>query len=284
MKWCLSAGVLVGMLAIAPQANAQIRVEFGGNESIQETLEDGGVRVDVTYEASEDPWESEVGYEIFYEGASWAEETRAFSLSGAIALQDLDSDGNAEVIVETFSGGAHCCTTHEIYSWSGDGFAFSSTGLRDGGGGIFEDLNGDGAIEFVGVDNAFLYAFSSYVGSFPPSQIYTFQNGTLADTTRQFPDHLRSHAWAMYQAVESSEESGYEVNGILAGYVAQKILLGEYEEGWDFMLAHYEQTNDWGLDIYSDEGEVVGRHPDFPSALQAFLIDMGYLSPSGDPL
>jgi len=88
----------------------------------------------------------------------------------------------------------------------------------------------------------------------------------------------------MYQAIERSEAEDYEVNGILAGYVAQKILLGEDEEGWNFMLARYDRDYDWGLDIYDDQGEVVGRYPDFPSALRAFLIDTGYLSPNGEPL
>ncbi|MBE9099053.1 hypothetical protein [Vacuolonema iberomarrocanum] len=285
MKWCLSAAVVVGLLAIAPQADAQTQVEIGGEDPIQETLEDGNIRVEVNYEPGEDgSWFGEVNYEIFYDGASWAEGSREFGIVGAIALQDLDSDGNAEVIVETFSGGAHCCTTHEIYSWVGDGFAVAETGMRDGSGGVFEDLNGDGAAEFIGYDNRFLYTFSSYAGSFPPSQIYTFQNGDLVETTRQFPEHLRSQAWDMYQAIQRIEGGDYEINGVLAGYVAQKILLGEYEEGWDLMLARYDRNSDWGLNIYNDEGEVAGSHSDFPNALRAFLIDNGYLSSNGDPL
>jgi hypothetical protein len=67
------------------------------------------------------------------------------------------------------------------------------------------------------------------------------------------------------------------VNGILAGYVAQKILLGEYEDGWKFMLANYDRSDDSGLDI-SRNNEVVGKYRDFPTALRAFLIEQGYLS------
>lgn len=283
MKRWFSAVVAGGMVAIAPQALAQTRVEVGGEEPVQETLQSGNVRVEVNYQPGDDTWDSSFNYEIFYGGTSWVDATSEFSLFGAIDLQDLDSDGDAEVIVETFSGGAHCCTTHQIYSWAGDGFSVATSEMRDGGGGAFEDLNGDGKVEFVAFDNSFLYAFSSYAGSYPPTQIFTFENGNLVETTRQFPDYLRSQAWEMYQAIERSGSQDYEVNGILAGYVAQKILLGEYEEGWNFMLARYDRDYDWGMEIYNDQGEVVGRHPDFPSALRAFLIDTGYLSPDGEP-
>jgi len=73
------------------------------------------------------------------------------------------------------------------------------------------------------------------------------------------------------------------VNGILAGYVAQKALLGEYEEGWKFMLANYDRTSEWGLAIYQENREI-GKYPNFPTALRAFLIQQGYLDKNGKPI
>lgn len=282
-RW-VAAAIGLGIMAIAPSAIAQTRLEVSNDAPLNnETLAAGNVRVVVNYTPSEAVWDSQLEYEIFYDGNSWVDAAAPFAFHGAIALQDLNNDGDAEVIVETYSGGAHCCTEHQIYTWVGDGFAVASTGMRDGSGGQFEDLNGDGNTEFVAFDNNFLYAFSSYAGSYPPSQIFTLQNGNLVETTRQFPEHLRSQAWGMFQAIERSEANGYEVNGILAGYVAQKILLGEYEEGWNLMLARYDRDSDWGLNVYDEAGEVVGQHPDFPAALRAFLMDTGYLAPDGTP-
>ena len=137
--------------------------------------------------------------------------------------------------------------------------------------------------EFVTLDNAFFYAFSSYAGSYPPSLILTFQNGEYVDTTSEFAQRLGSTAWDMYQSVEHREDEGYEINGLLAGYVAQKIRLGQYQEGWDFMLARYERDNDWGLRIYDNDGNVIEEYKNFPAALQAFLKDLGYLDASGTP-
>ncbi len=84
----------------------------------------------------------------------------------------------------------------------------------------------------------------------------------------------------MREAVLTVQADTNEVNGILAGYVAQMILLGEYEQGWAFMLANYDRTSDWGLEIYKD-GQVVYRYPDFPTALEAFLTEQGYLPAGG---
>jgi hypothetical protein len=38
---------------------------------------------------------------------------------GRIEGFDLDNDGKTEVLVEYYSGGAHCCTTLEAYRMSG---------------------------------------------------------------------------------------------------------------------------------------------------------------------
>ena len=108
----------------------------------------------------------------------------------------------------------------------------------------------------------------------------TFTNGKFEDVTRSYTQHLKSHAWEMYQAFLQSKKEQYEVNGILAGYVAQKILLGEYEQGWKFMLANYDRTSDWGLTIYQEDREI-GKYLDFPTALKAFLIQQGYLDKNG---
>jgi hypothetical protein len=216
-------------------------------------------------------------YQIYYNGVIQTEGSSFTVYTGNISLKDLDANGITEVIITTFSGGAHCCTNHVIYTWQEKQFTKIETGYSDGTGGAFEDLNGDGKYEFLTYDNSFLYMFSSYAGSFPPSLIYSFQNGKLENVTRQNQKQLRSVVKQMYQAFLQSKQENGEVNGILAGYVAQKILLDEYEDGWKFMLANYDRTSDWGLEIYEGDRQV-GTYPDFPTALKAFLIKEGYLA------
>lgn len=269
---------MLGTVVMGLPAIAQPELEFNSQTpSFEDSLSLGNIRVQVNYEASETQFESDVNYILYYQDQAQLQEQRSEFMLGKIWLQDLTGDDNAEVIVETYSGGAHCCTIHEVYTWTGKEFEEINFGYRDGNGGEFQDLDNDEVFEYLTFDGAFLYAFSSYAGSFPPSQILRIGNNGLEDVTREYPERLRGTAWQMYQSIQSRD---YELNGILAGYVAQKMLLGEFEEGWEFMLARYDRTSDHGLDIRNSNGEVIGQYPDFPTALRAFLTENGYfLSP-----
>ena len=220
-------------------------------------------------------------YQLFYSGLSKSSFSDKTSITGSVQLKDLTNDQVPEVIVTTYSGGAHCCNEYTIHGWDQNRFTTVKTGPLDGGG-IFKDLDGDGRLEFLTVDNVFFYAFSSFAGSFPPSLIYEYRPGKLVKATRRYPKVLRAHAWRMYQAFQG-ERSQTDSNGVLAGYVAQKILLGEFQDGWNIMLARYDRKSDWGLERYQGT-KVVGKYSSFPIALRAFLIKTGYLDSQGLPV
>lgn len=278
---CLSTltGVFFSSSAIAASS---LELGYDTPAFSDRTLQAGPVRVSVDY-TPKSPGGGD-GDNLFYE--IYVNDRRVVSdgaevwMWGEVNLRDLDADGVPEVVLNTYTGGAHCCNIHTIYSWRGNEILRTITYPLDGGGGHFEDLDGDGTQEFITFDNAFLYAFSSYAGSFPPLIILSFQEGQWVDVTRQYPERQRSHAWQAYLRIRDGDT--YEVNGALAGYVAQKILLGEYRQGWELMQVHYDRADEWGLDIY-DDGDVVGRYPDYPSALRAFLIQRGYLTADGRP-
>ncbi|NMG61121.1 hypothetical protein E1H12_22055 [Geitlerinema sp. P-1104] len=288
---------LLSLLAIASvmpisQAIAQPSLHIDSDTSPfrQRELREANLQVSLRYdghpELSGRYHRNNLHYEIRYR--EWTRELRirdstlTFSWAN-VKLKDLNQSGTPEVIITTFSGGAHCCTAHKIYSWNGDYFDTTTLNCQQLGGGTFQDINGDGRVEYLTVDQRFFYAFSSFAGSFPPSRILSFEDGDFHDVSRQHRRELRRRAWQMYVTLQ---ERNHEVNGVLAGYVAQKALLGEFTEGWEFMLAHYDPDDDsgiWGYNIYNDEREVIGKHPDFPTALRAFLINSGYIDESDLP-
>ncbi len=276
-------GILLGLSLLTTPVLAATEIETSGEPILNQELTDGKVRVIVNYEPTENRFETPLAYQIFQGDTLYIDSASEGAGYGSVKLDDINNDGTNEVIIQTYSGGAHCCTTFSIYTWQGDDFVAETTGYLDGGGGSFEDLDGDGTKEFQTLDNAFFYAFDSYAGSFPPSMILSLENGQFVDVTKQFRQKLKGHAWQMFQAIRESQAQGYGANGILAGYVAQKILLGEFDQGWEFMLANYDHTSDWGLKIYNDQSEVIGTYTDFPTALRVFLIDLGYLLPDGTP-
>jgi hypothetical protein len=265
----------------------EIAIDSETNKFENREISSGSVRVLVDYreydfDSSDESSSNNLSYKIFYEGKLQIEKKTSTVSMASVFLQDLDNNGVPEAIIRTFSGGAHCCTSHTIYTWQEKQFNKTEIEYLDGIGGSFQDLNNDKIFEFVTYDNSFLYTFSSYAGSFPPSRIYTFQNGKLENVTRQFPQKLQATLKDMQQAFNETKKQGYEVNGVLAGYVAQKILLGDYEGGWQFMLKNYDRTSEWGLEIYEGDRQV-GTYPDFPSALKAFLIRTKYLNSNGKP-
>ncbi|MDJ0542876.1 MAG: hypothetical protein PX637_00705, partial [Microcystis sp. M53601_WE4] len=284
-KTCFICCLLSQFFGNAAASLAVTKLDFDAGQPLtNQVVRSGKIKVQVSYQpidlnerVDDNSDINNVSYQIFYNEQLYQQnsEYSAFG-SGYVELIDLDNNGIDEIIVSTYSGGAHCCTSLVIYTWQKDKFIREETGFLDGSGGSFEDLDGDNNYEFVTVDNAFLYAFSSYAASFPPSRIYTFQQGKLADVTRKYPQELRKTLAAMLKAFQLAKKEKAEVNGILAGYVAQKILLGEYEEAWQFLLANYDKNSDWGLDIHG-QSIALGKYPDFPAALSAFLLKNGYL-------
>ncbi len=277
------------LLFSASSVLAKKQIEIQGDTAFKnQEIISGAVKVVVSYkpfnpEASDSSEPDNLSYKIFYQGKAKVEDRQFTSMTGNISLEDLDANKIPEVIVTTYSGGAHCCTNFIIYTWQGNQFVKAETGFLNAGGGEFQDLNGDDRLEFITVDNSFFYTFSSYAGSFPPTLIYALKQGKLENVTRQYPQKLRKTLREMYQVFEQNKKEKYEINGILAGYVAQKILLGEYQQGWKLMLANYDRHSDWGLEIYQGDN-VIGKYPDFPTALKAFLIKTGYLDKNGQPL
>ena len=270
--------------AAAPASGEQTSLEIDSDTVAfsDRILQDGPISVTVSYTPPA-PKETGLGenlqYEIVYEGsqnpeATIAAATEAYNF-GSLALRDLDGDGTSELVVQNYSGGAHCCTNTAVYSWQNDEFKTLETGYLNSAGGRFEDLNDDGLSEFVSADNRFLYRFSSYAGSFPPPLISTFDAGEFTDTTKQHPTMIRAGIARIEEAFAGEQPVG-ERNGLLAGYVAMKSLVGEYQEGWEYMLERYDAESDWGLEMRNEEGDEVGMYPDFPTALEAFLADAGY--------
>jgi hypothetical protein len=280
--WLLMATGLTGKPALAQTA---ITIDDNTKAFQARQLQGGAIGVSVSYapdklESGAAEGTKNLRYQISYQGQVKVKGEDLTFLNGEVALQDLDGDRTPEVLVRTFSGGAHCCTNIKIYAWRSDRFTKTETGFLDSQGGTFKDLNGDGKPEFLTNDNAFLYTFSSYAGSFPPSVIYAFRNGQLEDVTRQHPKYLRTRLQDMFKTFQAIREK-VDVNGLLAGYVAQKALVGEFKSGWDFMLANYDRTSAGGLVRYDDKGRESGRYPNFPAALKALLIKRGYLDAQG---
>lgn len=78
---------------------------------------------------------------------------------------DVNGDGFPEVVVETYSGGAHCCFNTVAFTMKGSSIKKVLDTAPSNCGGSFTDLNGDGVMEFDTCDDSFAYTYCPYAAS-----------------------------------------------------------------------------------------------------------------------
>ncbi|MEO0759042.1 MAG: hypothetical protein AAFY78_19465 [Cyanobacteria bacterium J06648_16] len=198
-------------------------------------------------------------------------EAETYCVVSDLQVQDLDGNGEPEITLNTYSGGAHCCFFSLIYAYDAAQNRYSPLHHFWGNGGhAIRDLDQDGLPEFVSDDDRFAYAFTSYVGSRYPLQIRQYREGTLQNVTDQFPEQVYDHAywlWTDYQNLVANRPVGAandwsEVEqAVLAAYLADKYLLGQGEDGWHRVIAAYQWPD----------------REDFFRKLSNFLGEAGYL-------
>lgn len=142
----------------------------------------------------------------------------------SLTVADLDGSGEPQVVVELYSGGAHCCSYSTIARWTGSGYVLSSRNWGDPGFRI-ADLGGDGRPEFISADDRFAYAFASYAASGLPLQILRYRAGRFEDVTGQFPARIGKDAaiwWHDYRSTRGQAEA----RGLIAAWAADRYRLG----------------------------------------------------------
>lgn len=153
------------------------------------------------------------------------DDTAGASGSSMLKVADLDGDGEPEVLVDSFSGGAHCCLTARLLTWDGTGYAPKDVAYGDVGYRL-EDLDGDGRPELVGQDPVFSGAFTAFAASAFPPLVLRVDHGRFADVTKRYPALIRKDAAALLKSLRKARK-GDDVRGVLAAYVADQYLLGK---------------------------------------------------------
>jgi subtilisin-like proprotein convertase family protein len=189
-----------------------------------------------------------------------------------LKVLDLDGNGEPEVLVDVYSGGAHCCLYTLFLRFAGR--TYRGTTRRWGNVGYrFAQLDHDGVPEIISADDRFAYVFTSFAGSVFPVQIWHYERGTLRDVTSNYLFAVRSDAaqiWREYLRERKAPVS--DVRGLLAAWLADEVRLGRSAEGWKQLDAAYRR------------GELSAPRVDplWPSgrkylrALRAFLVENGY--------
>jgi len=189
-----------------------------------------------------------------------------------VTIRDLDGDGEPEVLVDLYTGGAHCCFYTLILRFDGRSYR-STVALWGDPGHDLRDLDHDGRPEFVTADDRFAYQFTSYAASFLPVQVRSYDHGTMTDVTSRFPALVRADAaylWSQYQSDRKNRQN--DMRGALAAWLADEYRLGLAGEGWKQIEAAYRRG-----ELSSPRVDALwpaGRK--YVTALRAFLVKSGY--------
>jgi hypothetical protein len=145
----------------------------------------------------------------------------------SIAVRDLDGDGELEVLLDLYSGGAYCCTWTRVYRYN-PATRHYPVGMHFGGDPAhrLEDLNHDGKPELVTADDRFAYWFTAYAFSGMPIQIWSYARGAFTNVTDRFRAQIAADAARQWRAYRSAGRRYGEYRGFFAAWAADEYRLG----------------------------------------------------------
>lgn len=168
--------------------------------------------------------------------------------------QDITGNGEPNLVVSQWSGGAHCC--FDVYVFSiGDTFRFIDKIEGEHGFVGFKDLDGDGIQEFLGYDWAFAYWNASFAGSPAPEVILRYKDGMYAlasDLMKKPLSEIKSFDEIKIKDEELKKNqcemgnawslNGYCIQSDVWSHMLDLIYGGHHELAWSFL------DDIWGSD------------------------------------
>ena len=191
----------------------------------------------------------------------------------SLKLTDLNKDGEPEVLVDLYTGGAHCCSYTQIYAFRADPASYRRVKASWGDYGYeLQDLDRDGMPEFRSADWRFAGAFTAYAASGAPPRVFSFKTGRLTDVTRRYRSLVKSNLkqyLRLYKEWRGKREG--DVRGFLAAYVADKYLLGQGDTAFDLVYAAHRRG-----ELRALPGDTSPAGKRYIRSLRIFLRKTGY--------
>lgn len=195
-----------------------------------------------------------------------------------LTVRDLDADGVPEVLLDLYTGGAHCCSVSLIFRRAGATYVRSVAWWGNPGYRL-ADLDRDGRPEFLTADDTFGYLFTSWASSGEPLLVLRYERGKLADITRSFPRQVQADADRYWKAARQQlKDPGGETRGLLSAWAASMANLGKAEEAFATLGALAKEGK---LGDREQMGTAAGAK--YVAALRAHLRKQGYLAEAAAP-
>lgn len=192
----------------------------------------------------------------------------------SVHIADLEHNGQPDVVLDLYTGGAHCCTVEQIFSFDSGTMTYVKT-ERDFGDPLVSivDIAHNGRYELLTADDSFAYEFSDFAASGLPVEILTFSARTFVNVTRQYPKVIARDAARWLKAFKGMAKYGYQdTTGLIAAWAADEDLLGHANTVNSYLA---KQAAAGHLNTGLAPIEPSGKK--FIATLQKFLRKHGYL-------
>ncbi len=162
--------------------------------------------------------------------------------------EDITGEGHPDVIIEAFSGGAHCCFTYYVYDLGPQLTKVLESPTYDCPG-TFQDLDGDHIFEFVTCDDIFPYEYCAFAFSPMPTVIYRYESekGYLPaspDFSEQYTDDIaRDTKLATTAQPSGSGEWGGTTKCSVLPLVLDYLYSGQPNEAWAALRYYYKYSD-----------------------------------------
>lgn len=184
----------------------------------------------------------------------------------SVHIYDLAGNGQPDVVLALYSGGAHCCFIDEVYYPNASSSKYLSTG-RDFGNAGAAIRRLSGTYVFLSTDNAFYYEFSDFADSGAPIQIVRFVHNKFAVVTRNYRSLIASDAASWWKAFTQNYSNG---TGLIAPWAADEDLLGNFSQVQSTLQTELRENH------LNSPGPLWPSGRQFITALNKFLAQHGY--------
>lgn len=269
---CAALGIAVTAVAAPAPTRTQ---------SAQAPLAHGGtVRAQLTYRATSPVVNPHITLSItragrrLYDGPVTARACGAYcdvAFGHAVQVLDLLPNGEPNVLVNLYTGGAHCCSVSEIFTYdpATRHYRILTHNFGDPG---FRLAHFGPTTVFQTADDRFAYAFTDYAASGLPLQLLHFNGSALINVTRHYPRLIARDAATYLAAYRAQARQHWsDTVGIIAAWAADEDELGNSAQ-----VAHFLHTQ--ALAGHLNSGIPGLAHGlKFVRELTTFLKETGYL-------
>ena len=191
---------------------------------------------------------------VKYKNKIIAQDT-VYELVDTINIIDFNNDGKKNIIMGTFSGGAHCCSSLLIGVAEGGKFKFTDTLFTGNSGYLLRDIENDKRLEIEIGNDMFAYAFTNYAETRFPPEIYCIKNNKFLKITKIYPKIVNDYIAELLTELKEFTKGGFKCLGkdddtfntdagsvktILAAITACYYSIGNVDKGYELINKTYK--------------------------------------------